>query len=267
MGFWRPIKRLGSSSQHDEQRFEGFKRPYGLRPGERLNARTALLVLFVALTIVLASTTVYESGIRTTLTSTSTSTSTTTSTATVVSTTTSTSFVDPTKALIDAYLSHINAIASGNATALAVQYEANATLYTAIPGYPPIGNFHGVANITGYYQEEPTNICMACLELKTPFAVANETRSISMSSDDKAGNVTSLLVFYGNTSLEAGCYFPNIGPCAALTFILGFDISYVLQGDRWLISTESLSYINSGQCLTISLSPDGGVLTCHGYSG
>ena len=44
--------------------------------GERLNVRTALLGLFVALTIVFASTTVYESGIRTTLTSTSTSTST-----------------------------------------------------------------------------------------------------------------------------------------------------------------------------------------------
>jgi hypothetical protein len=41
-----------------------------------LNARTALLGLFVALTIVLASTTVYESGTRTTVTSTSTSTST-----------------------------------------------------------------------------------------------------------------------------------------------------------------------------------------------
>ncbi len=45
-----------------------------------MNVRTALLGLFVALTIVLASTTVYESGIRTTLTSTSTSTNTFTST-------------------------------------------------------------------------------------------------------------------------------------------------------------------------------------------
>jgi hypothetical protein len=45
-----------------------------------LNARSALLGLFVALTIVLASTTVYEAGTRTTPTSTSTSTSTKTST-------------------------------------------------------------------------------------------------------------------------------------------------------------------------------------------
>jgi hypothetical protein len=44
----------------------------------KLNVRSALLGLFVALTIVLASTTVYESGARTTLTSTSTRTQTTT---------------------------------------------------------------------------------------------------------------------------------------------------------------------------------------------
>jgi hypothetical protein len=61
------------------------------RPNKpRLNARSALLGLFVALTIVLASTTVYESGIRTTLTSTSTSTSTLTSTVTQTTTVTPT---------------------------------------------------------------------------------------------------------------------------------------------------------------------------------
>jgi hypothetical protein len=47
-----------------------------------LNARSALLGLFVALTIVLASTTVYESGTRTTLTSTTTATATSTITTT-----------------------------------------------------------------------------------------------------------------------------------------------------------------------------------------
>jgi hypothetical protein len=58
-----------------------------------LNARSALLGLFVALTIVLASTTVYESGTRTTLTSTSTSTNTLTSTLTQTTTVTSTTRV------------------------------------------------------------------------------------------------------------------------------------------------------------------------------
>jgi hypothetical protein len=60
-----------------------------------LNQRTAPLGLLVALTIVLASTTVYESGTRmtTTLTSTSTSTSTVTQTATSTTTTTSSLWV------------------------------------------------------------------------------------------------------------------------------------------------------------------------------
>jgi hypothetical protein len=60
-----------------------------------LNVRTALLGLFVALTIVLASTTVYESGIRTTLTSTSTLTGTTTT-----ATTTSTSTITKTSSIL-----------------------------------------------------------------------------------------------------------------------------------------------------------------------
>jgi len=53
-----------------------------------LNARTALLGLLVALTIVLASSTVYESGARTTVTSISTLTNTSTSTLTQTSTVT-----------------------------------------------------------------------------------------------------------------------------------------------------------------------------------
>jgi hypothetical protein len=51
-----------------------------------LNVRTALLGLFVALTIVFASTTVYESGMRATLTATSTSTVTATNVSTITTT-------------------------------------------------------------------------------------------------------------------------------------------------------------------------------------
>jgi hypothetical protein len=61
--------------------------PTQTRP--RLNARSALLAVFVALAIFFASTTVYESGMRTTLTSTSTSTSFTTSQETTTETLTS----------------------------------------------------------------------------------------------------------------------------------------------------------------------------------
>jgi len=221
----------------------------------------------VALTLVFASTTVYESGIRTTVTSTSTSTVTAISVSTSVSTITTISVVDPAQALEGAFLSHIGAIESKNATALAAHYEANATLNAVAMGNPPKGSFFGIANITRFYQDEPANICVACPTLRSPFAVANETHSVAISSDERTGTVTSQLVFYGNTSVEDGCYVPNVGPCQALAYVVGFDISYLLQGDHWLISMESLTYINSYQCLTVSLSPDGSVLSCHQYSG
>jgi hypothetical protein len=248
----------------DEQSIEGFKRlGRPIKSGERLNARTALLGLFVVLTIALASTTVYESGIRTTLTSTSTSTSTaisvsiTTTTETSVSTITTTSFVNPTKVIEDAYLSHIGAIVSQNATALAAQYETNATLlYTMSPnGNPPNGSFHGSANITRFYEGSAF--------LLSTYAVANETHSMTMSNDDKAGNVTSHLVFYGTNTHH---HIPG-QQGFAFAYVIGLDLSYVLQGGRWLISTESLTYINAFGCPTEVLSPDGSVLTCPNYSG
>jgi len=83
-----------------------------------LNARTALLGLFVALTIVLASTTVYESGIRTTLTSTSTSTNTSTSTLTQRTTVTTSPPTSTTR------LTTSTLFSSGNTAALGVDNSA-----------------------------------------------------------------------------------------------------------------------------------------------
>ncbi|HVC27268.1 MAG TPA: hypothetical protein VND40_03825 [Nitrososphaerales archaeon] len=242
-----------------------------------MNVKTALLGLFVVLTIGFASTTVYESGIRTTLTSTSTSTSTTTSvsktTSTTTQTTTVTSTLDLTKTLTDAYLSHISAIESQNATALAAQYETNATLYYNITGLPSYldGSVNGIANITRLYEGSlQTNknnsayvSCVTCFDLKVPFAAANETISVTVSSDEKAGNVTSHLVFYGTLS-SGGCYVQGVGLCNTQAHAMGFDISYVLQGDRWLISTESLAYIYVDACITTYLSPDGSIFYCPG---
>jgi len=241
-----------------------------------LNVRTGLLGLFVVLTIVFASTTAYESGIRTTLTSTSTAISVSTTTSTTTQTTTVTSMLDLTKALTDAYLSHIGAIVSQNATALAAQYEANATLLYASPQggvFPPSldGSVNGIANITRFYEGSlQTNknnsqyvSCVTCITLKVPFAVANETISITVSSNEKAGNVTSHLVFYGTLSF-GGCYVQGVGSCNTQAYALGFGISYVLQGDRWLISTESLAYVYVDKCITAYSSPDGSVFYCPG---
>jgi len=217
-----------------------------------------MLGLFVVLTMVFASTTVYESSLRTTLTS----------------TTTVTSTLDLTKTLTDAYLSHIGAIESQNATALAAQYETNATLLYASQGgvFPSFldGSVNGVANITRFYEgslQENENYsyqyvsCLTCITLKVPFAVANETISVTVSSNEKAGNVTSDLVFYGATS---GFYVQGVGLSNTAAYAMGFNISYILQGDRWLISTESQAYIYVDKCFTTHLSPGGSIFYCPG---
>ncbi|MDG6967151.1 MAG: hypothetical protein JRN58_03200 [Nitrososphaerota archaeon] len=229
-----------------------------------MNARTALLGIFVALTIAFASTTIYESGIRASLTPTDTSTvthtivSTSMLTSVSVSTITTVSLVDHTTALKDAYLSHIGAIETENATVLAAQYETNATLQATVIEMPPSG-FDGIANITKFYEG---NDCPKCFsDMKLPLSVANETYSLTMSGDLSTGNVTSRLIFYGTPNYRVS-YLGGPPPSGTVvTDSVGFKISYVLQGDSWLISTESLTYYTGGLCQVLSLSPDG-VLTC-----
>ena len=193
---------------------------------------------------------------------TSVSTTTDTVTAISVSTITTTSFVDPTEALADAYLSHISAIASGNETADAAQYETNATLLWGTEGNPPNGNgsIDGSANIARFYDGG------GAFPLLTSYAIANETHSVTMSNDDKAGNVISTLILYG-TRIE-GSGPPNVPPGTTTydLYYLGFNISYVLQGDHWLISAESLTYNGTGYCPAIVLSSNGSVLTCSNES-
>lgn len=230
-----------------------------------------MLGLFVALTITFASTTFYESGIRTTFTSTSTSTSTaisvetTTSTvtnvSTIVSTITTTSVFVPAEALKAAYLSHIGAIVSRNATELAAQYETNATLLVPCLYGPAScvqgvdGSFNGSANIARYYDGGPV------LQLSN-LAAANDTYSMTISNDGNAGNVTSHPVFYGNGTVP--CCWPNFTGTGSFD-IVEFNITYVLQGDRWLVSTETLTFISGGHCAQAALTSDGSVYTCLNY--
>ena len=232
--------------------------------------------LFVATTIVFASTTVYESVVRTTLTSTSTETSVTMTTSTTTQTTTVTSTFDlikATKTLTDAYLSHIGAIESRNATALANQFETNATLLYSSPngvvfGSGLNGSVNGIANILGFYARNKSQAdpCVTCFLIKPPFSVANQTWS-SVVSNDETGNVTSHLVFYGTLSY-GDCYAFGVGSCNTIYYAMGFGISFVLQDYRWLISTESLTYIDSSTCTTAYGSLDGGnAFHCEFSSG
>jgi len=227
-----------------------------------LNVRTALLGLFVAMTLVFASTTAYESGIRTTAVSVSTTTSMTTQTTTV------TSAIDLTTALTDAYLFHIFDIASENANALGAQYETNATLLFDFPNAAPSHyTFSGSANITRFETRFYEGLyCPTCFPLKLPSGVANQTYSITMSNDGKVGNVTSHLIFYGK---DPECPVVAISfQCPSGTayyYVMRFDISYVLQGGHWLISTENVNTNNFQRCLPVSLSAAGSVLICPTY--
>jgi hypothetical protein len=89
------------------------------------------------------------------------------------------------------------------------------------------------------------------------------TYSATVSHDGEEGYVTSVLIFYGKD---------NQCPAVAISFqcpsgtafylVTGFNISYALQGDHWLISTENVTIINSEMCVPVSISPDGSILTC-----
>ena len=216
--------------------------------------------------MVFASTTVYESGIRTTLTSTSTSTSTSTVTTISVSTTTTTaSSANLTEALRDAYLSHISTIEMENAMVLATQYVTGATLvYATSSAGLPGGTYVGIPNITAFYE---TGGPLKGTPMAAPFAVANATYSVTMSHDSQAGNVTSRLIFYGDdTQCPAMAISFQCSSGTAFYAVTGFEISYVLQGNRWLISAENVAVINTEMCIPVSLSPDGSVLTCPIYN-
>ena len=206
---------------------------------------------------------------------TSVSTTTDTITATSVSTTTTTSVstittfpsVNLTEALANAYLSHIGAIESQNATALASQYENNATLLLVSDnGVSHSGNstYDGSGNITRFYAENPCSICFLVDGSFYPAsnAVANDNYSIATSNSGNTGRVTSHFIMYGSAS-GVCCYTSGT---AAYYYGLRFDMSYVLQGDRWLISTESQTATSMDYCAAFSISPDGNVFTCKATS-
>ena len=82
--------------------------------------------------------------------------------------------------------------------------------------------------------------------LTAPFAVANVTYSATVSNDGEEGNVSSRLIFYGrDTQCPAFAISFQCPGGTAFYSVTGFDISYVLQGDHWLISTENVTIINS----------------------
>jgi len=176
--------------------------------------------------------------------------------------------VNLTATLADAYLSHIGAIESQNATTSAAQYETNATLLVVSLLFLPVVNinttYDGSANITRFYAESPCSICFLVDGSYYPAsnAVANDNYSIAVSNGGSTGRVTSHFILYGFAS-GVCCYTSGT---AAYYYGFGFDMSYVLQGGHWLISTESQTVTSMDYCAAFSMSPDGNVFTCKGTS-
>jgi hypothetical protein len=121
---------------------QSFKRLPSTQTQPRLNARTALLGLFVALTIVLASTTVYESGTRTTVTS--------TSTLTQIATVTSTTRLTTTSALASSVLLGNTALVLNASNELGLSIEVQPGLNGSYTFKVRVSNLlNSVNNVTG----------------------------------------------------------------------------------------------------------------------
>ena len=130
---------------------------------ERLNVRTALLGLFVALTIVFASTTVYELGTRTTLASTSTSSETLTSTLTQTTTITSTTRLT-TSALLSSVLLGNTALVLNSSDRLGLTIRAEPGLdgnYTfAVRESNLLNSVNNVTEADGWaYRQDSAGLC------------------------------------------------------------------------------------------------------------
>lgn len=124
--------------------------------------------------------------------------------------------------------------------------------------------YDGSGNITRFYAENPCSICFLAYGSFFPAsnAVANDAYSIAMSNGGNAGKVTSHFILYGFAS-GVCCYASGT---TAYYYDFGFDMSYVLQGGHWLISTESQTVTGMDYCSAATLSPDGNVFTCKGTS-
>jgi len=185
-----------------------------------MNAKSALLGIFVALTIVFASTTVYESGIRTTLTSTSTTTQTTTVTS-------STSCVAP--VLVHGDMSNFEPIpisVVGPTSACAV---ASSTSSDSVP----LANFKAVLNATkplnltiGFaYEGNGTSVLppsLAGINFTASDGIPNTAGAEPVAIRQGSANATSIAIPSGETTFNFQAEVPK--SVAAGTYVFDFTI-------------------------------------------
>jgi hypothetical protein len=156
----------------------------------------------------------------------------TTTNSPVTRTSTATVTVDPGQEVSDAYSIFFQNIESRNATALAAEYQDNATLnvygYTDGVG----GSYNGSANIFSFYNALLSNGVLATVNLK------NVTYGIYVSETGQSAEVSSMFTmhgsgfFYGGNSENAGTYNATVRSVT----------SYALVGEEWLITSDSWDF-------------------------
>jgi hypothetical protein len=185
-----------------------------------MNAKSALLGLFVALTIVFASTAVYESGTRSTLTSTSTTTQTTTVTS-------ATSCVAP--VLVHGDMSNFEPIP----ISVVGPTSACAVAYTTSPDSVPLANFKVVLNATkplnltiGFaYEGNGTGVLppyLSGINLTASDGIQNTAAAEPVAIRQGSANATSIAIPSGETTFNFQAEVPK--SVAAGTYVFDFTI-------------------------------------------
>jgi hypothetical protein len=136
-----------------------------------------------------------------------------------------------------AYLALLESLNVENATALASEFENNATVQI-LGGNPSTfaGLYVGSANISAIYQ--------FMLSSRDGFAsvnLANETHTISFSASGNQAVVVSNFTMYGNDTAFSYRIEPGSAVSAYVTNV-NLQLTYVHQGNDWFISKETWNF-------------------------
>jgi hypothetical protein len=146
--------------------------------------------------------------------------------------------------VMDAYAAHLQSIRSENMSALAAEYENNATV-----------KLSGVVIGYGGEYESATNVSLLHRSIFSSLFVtvnlANESNLVYVSGNGQEAIVDSNFTMYGSgypicaESCSIAAYVTNIGA----------SVSYDRVGGNWLISSETWDFLAYAACATLS-NPD-----------
>lgn len=186
-----------------------------------MNVRNALLALFVALTVVLASTTAYEAGVKTTVTSTTTSTVVTT-----VSTVPSAY-----GQVATAYENHLLDLVAINTSSFLGGYWKNATVQWKGFSGGCDGNYTGASEFSPLFA--------TLMSDQQYIIVTNESQTIKQTGDNWV--VTSTIYLVANSTGNKSIASPFAG-FSEMT--IAAQDSFANADGRWVIANETWNFVH-----------------------